>query len=387
MATIDLSYQCTYKTTITTGATVTTNSHVLGQYSNGFYASVLKLVPTGGNISSFTIDVYTGRYEWSSYNTLSLPADGELSALLVSNLDDYKYVYGDAAELADNYKPKCKITTFSAGGVGHPDYDKWSPKYISATFSDVELLEDNTYYLVFVPTSSSLNTICWFGKAGTGSGLGWVGAYDISTTSVNVGGGTTEPIDPTRYTVTFHNNIDNPADNPEVIPTAIELTRGSAGAGFTPPGCSCIWTDDINYFVWYFVDDAYSSDPITATYAFSHWNTASDNSGIRYNAGEEGIIITGDLDLYAIPSSTPFKINSITLPTLTRANANFLGWSLNADLSGPLLTGSYQPFSSMEEASNILLYAKFEEIAEDAEADFDAILYLKTEAGWVHLTM
>jgi hypothetical protein len=41
----------------------------------------------------------------------------------------------------------------------------------------------------------------------------------------------------------------------------------------------------------------------------------------------------------------------------------------------------------MEEASNILLYAKFEEIAEDAEADFDAILYLKTEAGWVHLTM
>jgi hypothetical protein len=77
------------------------------------------------------------------------------------------------------------------------------------------------------------------------------------------------------------------------------------------------------------------------SYEFTHWNTEPDGSGISYQPSE---LYSYDMDvtLYAqYASTTTYK--SITLPTPSRENYYFLGWSIDDyDASG--ITGEYIPY-------------------------------------------
>ena len=86
----------------------------------------------------------------------------------------------------------------------------------------------------------------------------------------------------------------------------------------------------------------------TVTYKFTNWNTQPNGSGTTYQPGGS-YTSNSNITLYAQYTTTT-TYNSITLPTPTRDNYDFLGWSIDEyDLSG--ITGVYTP------TEDVTLYA------------------------------
>ncbi len=89
----------------------------------------------------------------------------------------------------------------------------------------------------------------------------------------------------------------------------------------------------------------------TISYTHSSWNTASGGGGTSYSLGGT-YSANANATLYAIYTSSTSK-GSITLPSASRANYNFLGWSTSSTAT----TASYAAGSSYTPSSSHTLYA------------------------------
>ena len=116
-------------------------------------------------------------------------------------------------------------------------------------------------------------------------------------------------------------------------PTKSQTTSGSYRITLNANGGSC--------------DSAYITSTRRTSYTFDHWNTKSDNSGDRYNAGAtySGLV---SITLYAIYSSST-KADSVALPAATRPGYTHTGWSTSSTASSGAQT--YTP------TSDVTLYA------------------------------
>ena len=148
------------------------------------------------------------------------------------------------------------------------------------------------------------------------------------------------------YTVTYDANGGSNAPSSSKKIEGQTLTLNSAVP--TPPT-----NTSVSYTVIFDANGGTCGQDMTTvtnitTYEFVNWNTSSNGYGTSYQSG--GLYMyDNDVTLYAqyMPTTTQ---NSVVLPTPTRDNYDFLGWSIDEyDLSG--ITGEYTP------TDDIALYA------------------------------
>lgn len=88
-----------------------------------------------------------------------------------------------------------------------------------------------------------------------------------------------------------------------------------------------------------------------ATWAFSRWNTKSDNTGSGYSGGTD-YTPTATVTLYAIWTPT-YSVAAVTLLSATRSGYELLGWGDSASST----TGLRQPGSTYTASGNKTFYA------------------------------
>lgn len=156
--------------------------------------------------------------------------------------------------------------------------------------------------------------------------------------SVEIGGEVTLPaITPATYTVSYNANGGSGAPTPQTKTAGTALTLSN-----TIPTKNS--TTQNGYTVSFNSNGGSSVSAITATdtvsYQFSSWNTNSGGTGTAYAKGAS-YTKNENVTLYAQYSSSLSR-GSISLPTPTRANYTFAGWSDGSKT----YTGSYTPSSN-----------------------------------------
>lgn len=147
-----------------------------------------------------------------------------------------------------------------------------------------------------------------------------------------------ETISPTTYTVSYNANGGSGAPGPQTKTAGVALTLSNA----IPTKNS---TTQNGYTVSFNSNGGSSVSAKTATdtvsYQFANWNTNSAGTGTTYGKGAP-YTVNESVTLYAQYNSTISR-GSISLPTPTRANYTFAGWSDGSKT----YTGSYTPSSNV----------------------------------------
>ena len=148
------------------------------------------------------------------------------------------------------------------------------------------------------------------------------------------------------YTITYDANGGSEAPNSDTKKHGVNLTLSSSEP-MPPENTTVTHTITLNAN-----GGICSQDIVTVnhdvSYKFDKWNTASSGSGTSYQPGGS-YTNNSNVTLYA-QYTEAIKYNAVTLPTPTRSNYDFLGWSVNDyDESGAI--GEYTP------TEDITLYA------------------------------
>lgn len=192
-----------------------------------------------------------------------------------------------------------------------------------------------------VPTRGGYNFIGW-STSSSATVAGYVAGDLISLTSDT----TLYAVWQQFYTVTYDANGGSNAPSADKKIDGQTLILDSAFP--TPPGDT-----SITYTVTFHAnggtcDQDMATVTNVVTYEFTNWNTNSNGYGTTYQPGGS-YVYDNDVTLYAQYTQTT-TYNSITLPTPSRENYEFLGWSMDEYGTSGII-GKYTP------TEDVALYA------------------------------